>query len=109
VRHIRNEYTQILNYLQLIGSLEKQVMMVENQLTQIADMAKHGSHHNQLFGRHVRYFQSESDREDGPIALYTMGNLDEPSVCGSWILFLNQLRQSYQTWSQTSLDSTLAP
>ena len=53
------EYTQILNYLQLIGSLEKQVLMVENQLTQIADMAKHGvtiffQGHDHLFARQER-------------------------------------------------------
>ncbi len=45
------EYTQLLNYAELVGQLEKQVMMVENQMTQIADMAKHGmTISNQLFG-----------------------------------------------------------
>src|SRR5271163_5349828 len=34
------EYTQLLNYAELAAQLEKQAMMVENQLTQIADMAK---------------------------------------------------------------------
>src|SRR6201994_5218338 len=45
------EYTQLLNYAELVGQLEKQVMMVENQLTQIADMTKNGiTISNQLFG-----------------------------------------------------------
>ena len=34
------EYTQLLNYAELVGQLEKQVSMVENQLTQISDMTK---------------------------------------------------------------------
>src|SRR5258708_11738692 len=36
------EYTQLLNYAELVGQLEKQVSMVENQLTQISDMTQHG-------------------------------------------------------------------
>src|SRR6201992_2359908 len=45
------EYTQLLNYAELVGQLEKQVMMVENQLTQIADMTKNGIPiTDQLFG-----------------------------------------------------------
>ena len=36
------EYTQLLNYAELVGQLEKQVSMVENQLTQISDMTKQG-------------------------------------------------------------------
>ena len=65
------EYTQILNYLQLIGSLEKQVLMVENQLTQIADDGEARSHDHQpaLRDRGIGYYQSQSDCEDGPIAL----------------------------------------
>ena len=38
------EYTQLLNYAELVGQLEKQVLMVENQLTQIADMTKQGTY-----------------------------------------------------------------
>src|SRR5580698_8419716 len=45
------EYTQLLNYAELVGQLEKQVLMVENQLTQIADMTKNGlTITDQLFG-----------------------------------------------------------
>ena len=45
------EYTQLLNYVELVGQLEKQVLMVENQLTQIADMTKNGLPiTDQLFG-----------------------------------------------------------
>src|SRR5580698_5580350 len=45
------EYTQLLNYAELVGQLEKQVMMVENQLRQIADMTQNGLPiTDQLFG-----------------------------------------------------------
>ena len=65
------EYTQLSELCRLVGQLEKQVMMVENQLTQIADMAKHGiTITNQLFGTVAeRHHQSQQDREHGPIAL----------------------------------------
>ena len=72
------EYTQLLNYAELVGQLEKQVLMVENQLTQIADMAKHGiTITDQLFGTVT------SDIADlrqvvntGHSLSYTMSNLD---------------------------------
>ena len=64
------EYTQLLNYAELVGQLEKQVMMVENQMTQIADMAKHGiTITNQLFGTVAeRHSQPQQDREHRPVA-----------------------------------------
>jgi P-type conjugative transfer protein TrbJ len=104
------EYTQILNYLQLIGSLEKQVMMVENQLTQIADMAKHGvTITNQLFGTVASDITNLNQIvKTGQSLSYTMSNLDGtfrlrfPGYSSS-----TNYGQSYQTWSQTSLDSTL--
>jgi P-type conjugative transfer protein TrbJ len=104
------EYTQILNYLQLIGSLEKQVMMVENQLTQIADMAKHGvTITSQLFGTVASDISNLNQIvKTGQSLSYTMGNLDGtfrlrfPGYSSS-----TNYGQSYQTWSQTSLDSTL--
>jgi P-type conjugative transfer protein TrbJ len=103
------EYTQILNYLQLIGSLEKQVMMVENQLTQIADMAKHGvTITNQLFGTVASDISNLNQIvKTGQSLSYTMSNLDGtfrlrfPGYSSS-----TNYGQSYQTWSQTSLDST---
>jgi P-type conjugative transfer protein TrbJ len=104
------EYTQILNYLQLIGSLEKQVLMVENQLTQIADMAKHGvTITNQLFGTVGSDITNLNQIvKTGQSLSYTMSNLDGtfrlrfPGYSSS-----TNYGQSYQTWSQTSLDSTL--
>jgi P-type conjugative transfer protein TrbJ len=104
------EYTQILNYLQLIGSLEKQVLMVENQLTQIADMAKHGiTVTNQLFGTVASDITNLNQIvKTGQSLSYTMSNLDSsfrlrfPGYSSS-----TNYGQSYQTWSQTSLDSTL--
>jgi P-type conjugative transfer protein TrbJ len=104
------EYTQILNYLQLIGSLEKQVLMVENQLTQIADMAKHGiTITNQLFGTVASDITNLNQIvKTGQSLSYTMSNLDSsfrlrfPGYSSS-----TNYGQSYQTWSQTSLDSTL--
>jgi P-type conjugative transfer protein TrbJ len=103
------EYTQILNYLQLIGSLEKQVLMVENQLTQIADMAKHGvTITNQLFGTVASDISNLNQIvKTGQSLSYTMSNLDGtfrlrfPGYSSS-----TNYGQSYQTWSQTSLDST---
>ncbi|MDQ2833011.1 MAG: P-type conjugative transfer protein TrbJ [Acidobacteriota bacterium] len=104
------EYTQLLNYVELVGSLEKQVMMVENQLTEIADMTKHGiTISNQLFGTvgsdiaNLRQIVNT-----GQALSYTMSNMDGafrlrfPGYSTS-----TNYGQSYQTWSQTSLDSTL--
>jgi len=103
------EYTQLLNYVELIGQLEQQVLMVENQITQIADMAKHGiTITDQLFGT------VESDISNlrtivntGEALSYTMSNLDStfrvrfPGYSPS-----TNYSTAYQTWSQTSLDST---
>lgn len=104
------EYTQLLNYVELVGALEKQVMMVENQLTEIADMTKHGiTISNQLFGTvgsditNLRQIVNT-----GQALSYTMSNMDGafrlrfPGYSTS-----TNYGQSYQTWSQTSLDSTL--
>ena len=104
------EYTQLLNYVELVGALEKQVIMVENQLTEIADMTKHGiTISNQLFGTvgsdiaNLRQIVNT-----GQALSYTMSNMDGafrlrfPGYSTS-----TNFGQSYQTWSQTSLDSTL--
>jgi P-type conjugative transfer protein TrbJ len=104
------EYTQLLNYAELAGQYEKQVLMVENQLTQIADMAKHGvTITDQLFGT-VASDVAELRQivNQGEALSYTMSNLDGafrlrfPGYTSS-----TNFGQSYQTWSQTSLDSTL--
>jgi type IV secretion system protein TrbJ len=103
------EYTQILNYVQLAGQLEKQVLMVENQLNQLADMAKHGiTITDQLFGTVASDINNLNQIvKTGESLSYTMSNLD-----GSFRLRFpgysssTNYGQSYQTWSQTSLDST---
>lgn len=103
------EYTQVLNYLQLVGSLEKQVLMVENQLTQIADMARNGvTITNQMFGTVASDITNLNQIvKTGQSLSYTMSNLDGafrlrfPGYSSS-----TNYGQSYQTWSQTSLDST---
>jgi P-type conjugative transfer protein TrbJ len=104
------EYTQLLNYVELVGSLEKQVEQVENQLSQIADMTKHGlTITDQLFGTvgsdiaNLRQIVNT-----GQALSYTMSNMDGafrvrfPGYSTS-----TNYGQSYQSWSQTSLDSTL--
>jgi P-type conjugative transfer protein TrbJ len=104
------EYTQLLNYVQMVGQLEKQVLMVENQLTQIADMAKHGvTITNQLFGAVATDItELRQIVNTGEALSYTMSNLDGtfkarfPGYSSS-----TNYGQSYQSWSQTSLDSTL--
>ena len=104
------EYTQILNYVELAGQLEKQVLMVENQLNQLADMAKHGiTITDQLFGTVASDINNLNQIvKTGESLSYTMSNLD-----GSFRLRFpgysssTNYGQSYQTWSQTSLDSTL--
>ena len=62
------EYTQLLNYAELVGQLEKQVVMVENQLTQIADMTKTWPYDYRptLRDRGLRHRKSATDREHGP-------------------------------------------
>jgi len=103
------EYTQLLNYAELAGQLEKQVLMVENQLNQLADMAKHGiTITNQLFGTVASDINNLNQIvKTGQSLSYTMSNLD-----GSFRLRFpgysssTNYGQSYQTWSQTSLDST---
>ena len=72
------EYTQLLNYAELVGQLEKQAMMVENQLTQIADMAKNGvTITNQLFGTVASDITNlRQIVNTGEALSYTMSNLD---------------------------------
>ena len=104
------EYTQILNYVELAGQLEKQVVMVENQLNQLADMAKHGiTITDQLFGTVTSDITTlRQIVNTGQALSYTMSNMDGtfrlrfPGYSTS-----TNYGQSYQTWSQTSLDSTL--
>jgi type IV secretion system protein TrbJ len=104
------EYTQLLNYAELAGQYEKQVLMVENQLTQIADTAKHGvTITDQLFGTVASDItELRQIVNQGEALSYTMSNLDGafrlrfPGYASS-----TNFGQSYQTWSQTSLDSTL--
>ena len=104
------EYTQLLNYAELVGQLEKQVTMVENQLTQIADMTKNGlTITDQLFGTvgsdiaNLRQIVNT-----GQALSYTMSNLDGafrarfPGYSST-----TNYGQAYEQWSQTSLDSTL--
>src|SRR5580692_12237090 len=72
------EYTQLLNYAELVGQLEKQVLMVENQLTQIADMTKNGLPiTDQLFGT-VGSDIAELRQvvNTGQALSYTMSNMD---------------------------------
>ena len=104
------EYTQILNYVELAGQLEKQVVMVENQLNQLADMAKHGiTITDQLFGTVASDITTlRQIVNTGQALSYTLSNMDGtfrlrfPGYSTS-----TNYGQSYQTWSQTSLDSTL--
>ena len=104
------EYTQILNYVELAGQLEKQVLMVENQLNQLLDMAKHGiTITDQLFGTVASDITSlRQIVNTGQSLSYTLSNMDGtfrlrfPGYSPS-----TNYGQSYQTWSQTSLDSTL--
>jgi P-type conjugative transfer protein TrbJ len=104
------EYTQILNYVELAGQLEKQVVMVENQLNQLADMAKHGiTITDQLFGTVASDITTlRQIVNTGQALSYTLSNMD-----GTFRLRFpgyntsTNYGQSYQTWSQTSLDSTL--
>ena len=104
------EFTQIFNYIELAGQLEKQVLMVENQLNQLADMAKHGvTITSQLFGTVASDITNLNQIvKTGQSLSYTMSNLDGtfrvrfPGYTSS-----TNYGQSYQSWSQTSLDSTL--
>jgi type IV secretion system protein TrbJ len=104
------EYTQLLNYAELVGQLEKQVMMVENQLTQIADMTKQGvTITDQLFGTVASDITNlRQIVNTGEALSYTMSNLDGsfrarfPGYSST-----TNYGQSYQIWSQTSLASTL--
>jgi len=103
------EFTQLLNYIELVGQLEQQALMVENQLAQIANQVKHGLPiPNQLFGTVAADITNLNQIVNtGQSLSYTMGNLDVafrlrfPGYSSS----INY-GQSYQTWSQTSLDST---
>ncbi len=104
------EFTQLLNYVELAGQLEQQVLMVENQLNQLLDMAKHGiTITDQLFGSVASDITNLNKIvQTGQSLSYTMSNLDStfqlrfPGYSPS-----TNYGQSYQTWSQTSLDSTL--
>jgi type IV secretion system protein TrbJ len=103
------EYTQLLNYVELIGSLEKQVEQVENQFTQIADMTKHGiTITDQLFGTVASDISNlRQIVNTGQALSYTMSNMDGAfRVRFPGYATNTNYGQSYQTWSQTSLDST---
>ena len=104
------EYTQLLNYAELVGQLEKQVMMVENQLTQIADMTKNGIPiTDQVFGTVASDMANlRQIVNTGQALSYTMSNLDGAfRVRFPGYSSTTNYGQSYQQWSQTSLDSTL--
>jgi type IV secretion system protein TrbJ len=104
------EYTQLLNYAELVGQLEKQVSMVENQLTQIADMTKNGiTIKNQLFGTIVTDIANlRQIVNTGQALSYTLSNMDGAfKVRFPGYTSTTNYGQSYQLWSQTSLDSTL--
>ncbi len=104
------EITQLLNYVELVGSLEQQVLQVENQITQIADMAKHGiTITDQLFGTVGSDISNlRQIVNTGQALSYTMSNMDGafrlrfPGYSTS-----TNYGQAYQGWSQTILDSTL--
>ena len=104
------EYTQLLNYAELVGQLEKQVSMVENQLTQISDMTKHGlTITDQLFGTVASDIANlRQIVNTGQALSYTMSNMDGAfKVRFPGYSSTTNYGQSYQQWSQTSLDSTL--
>ncbi len=104
------EYTQLLNYAELVGQLEKQVSMVENQLTQISDMTKHGlTISDQLFGTVASDMANlRQIVNTGQALSYTMSNMDGAfKVRFPGYSSTTNYGQSYQQWSQTSLDSTL--
>ena len=104
------EYTQLLNYAELVGQLEKQVSMVENQLTQISDMTKHGlTITDQLFGTVASDIANlRQIVNTGQALSYTMSNMDGAfKVRFPGYSSTTNYGQSYQQWSQTSLDRTL--
>src|ERR1700727_361956 len=104
------EYTQLLNYAELVGQLEKQVSMVENQLTQISDMTKHGlTITDQLFGTVASDIANlRQIVNTGQALSYTMSNMDGAfKVRFPGYSSTTNYGQSYQQWSQTSLDTTL--
>jgi P-type conjugative transfer protein TrbJ len=104
------EYTQLLNYAQLVGLLEKQVMMVENQLNMIANMERNGlTITNQLFGTVVTDITNLNQIvKTGQALSYTMSNMDgEFRLRFPGYTPTTNYGESYRTWSQTSLDSTL--
>jgi len=104
------EYTQLLNYAQLVGQLEKQVMMVENQLNMIANMERNGlTITNQLFGTVVTDITNLNQIvKTGQALSYTMSNMDgEFRLRFPGYTPTTNYGESYRTWSQTSLDSTL--
>lgn len=104
------EYTQLLNYAELVGQLEKQVMMVENQMTQIADMARNGiTITNQLFGT-VASDITNLDKivNTGQALAYTLSNMDGTfRLRFPGYVSTTNYGQQYSQWGQTSLDSTL--
>jgi P-type conjugative transfer protein TrbJ len=104
------EYTQLLNYAQLVGQMEKQVMMVENQLNMIANMERNGlTITNQLFGTVVTDITNLNQIvKTGQALSYTMSNMDgEFRLRFPGYAPTTNYGESYRTWSQTSLDSTL--
>jgi len=84
--------------------------MVENQLTQISDMTKHGlTISDQLFGTVASDIANlRQIVNTGQALSYTMSNMDGAfKVRFPGYSSTTNYGQSYQQWSQTSLDSTL--
>src|SRR6202034_513951 len=104
------EYTQLLNYAELVGQLEKQVLMVENQLTQIADMTKNGLPiTDQLFGTvGADIAELRQVVNTGQALSYTLGNMDASSKTRFPVNSSTTTHtQTYRQWSKTILDSTI--
>jgi P-type conjugative transfer protein TrbJ len=104
------EYTQLLNYAELLASYAKQAALLEQQIAAYNDQIKHSVPLSSMtWGSVAGDLQSLANVVQGGQALaYSMGSLDAeyrrrfPGYGTSTTYY-----QDYQLWSQTSLDTTL--
>jgi P-type conjugative transfer protein TrbJ len=108
---VATEWTQILNHVQLIQSYIRQGLQLENQLKRYELALKESQvQPNQVFGPIQQDLAQLSQLVQGGRALaYSMANLDAQfrNTFAGYGFRTQGYYQSYQKWSQTSLDTTL--
>ncbi len=105
------EWTQILNKIQLLQSYIRQGQELRQKVLMVLDMAKHTAQlPMQIFGPIAAEIAGlHTVVRQGQALAYSMANLDQEFALRfkGFGYRPDQFYQEYQTWSRTTLDSTL--